>query len=83
MVVLERAVFITLRAGAVIAILLLLIGFFIYPPMLWAGAVIMMVTPLTRVLIAGICLVTRHEYAYFVMAAYVLSILVITILIRL
>lgn len=83
MVDLERTVFITLRSGAIVSAAFLVIGLFTSTSLLWAGALILMATPLTSVLIAGVCLISKREYAYFVMAAYILLILVITIVIRL
>lgn len=82
MVSLERAVFITLRGGVLIAASMLIIGLFTSESVLLAGAIILMITPLARVFIAGACLLSRQEYAYFAMAAYILLILVITIMIR-
>jgi hypothetical protein len=83
MVDLQRAVFITLRGGALTAAIMLMIGLFTSPSLLLAGAVILMITPLARVLIAGICLLMGREYVYFAMATYILLILVITIIVRL
>ncbi len=83
MVDLRRSVFVTLLAGAIASAVMLVVGFLTSPSLLVAGAVVLMITPMVRVLIAGICMLSKKEYVYFAMAAYVLFILVITIVVRL
>lgn len=69
-----------LRAGVLSAAVLLTIGFFFMPSLLWAGVIVLATTPLARVILSGLLFLYNGEMFFFFVALYVILILVISII---
>jgi uncharacterized membrane protein len=70
-----------LRTGVLMAAVLMLLGFFLTPNLLWAGVIVLAITPLVRVAMSGLLFLFKGERFFFVIALYVILILVISIFI--
>jgi uncharacterized membrane protein len=69
-----------LRIGVLLGATLMTVGFFYEISLIWAGIVVLALTPPIRVLIAGLTFLSKGEWIFFVIALYVISVLVIGIL---
>lgn len=81
MVDIEVTISWVLRTGVLIAALLMLLGFFMVPDLLWLGVLVLAITPLARVMMSGLLFLYNGERFFFIIALYVILILVISILI--
>lgn len=70
-----------LRTGVLSAAVLMILGFFFVPPLLWAGIVVLALTPLMRVVISGLAFLVKGDRVLFFIALYVIVVLVISIFI--
>jgi uncharacterized membrane protein len=68
-----------LRTGVLLGAMLMIAGFFSETSLIWAGIIVLALTPLLRVLIAGLTFLSKGEWIFFVIALYVISVLVIGI----
>jgi uncharacterized membrane protein len=68
-----------LRIGLMLGATLMTVGFFSETSLIWAGIVVLALTPLLRVVIAGLTFLSKGEWFFFVIALYVISVLVIGI----
>jgi len=68
-----------LRAGVLSSAALMTVGFLSEIPLIWAGIVVLALTPLLRVVIAGLTFLSKGEWIFFVIALYVISVLMIGI----
>ena len=69
-----------LRVGVLLSATLMCIGFIASPSILTAGVLVLAVTPLARVAMAGLLFLYNGERFFFTIALYVILILVISIL---
>ena len=80
MVEIETTLSLVLRIGVSLAAVLMSLGFFLTPALLWAGVIVLALTPLARVVMSGLLFLYKGERFFFVIALYVILILVISIL---
>jgi uncharacterized membrane protein len=71
-----------LRTGVMAGAVLMVIGLFAGANVIWFGVFILALTPLLRVIIAGLMFLSQKDMKYFIIALYVISVLVIGILIK-
>jgi uncharacterized membrane protein len=71
-----------LRTGVMAGAVLMAIGLFAGANVIWFGVFILALTPLLRVIIAGLLFLSQKDVKYFIIALYVISVLVIGILIK-
>jgi uncharacterized membrane protein len=71
-----------LRTGVMAGAVLMAIGLFAGANVIWFGVFILALTPLLRVIIAGLLFLSQKDMKYFIIALYVISVLVIGILIK-
>lgn len=71
-----------LRTGVMAGAVLMAIGLFAGANVIWLGVFILALTPLLRVTIAGLLFLSQKDVKYFIIALYVISVLVIGILIK-
>jgi uncharacterized membrane protein len=81
MVNIEMALSWVLRSGVLLAAALMSLGFFLNQDLLWAGVVVLAITPLLRVAMSGLLFLYNGEKFFFIIALYVIVILVISVLI--
>jgi uncharacterized membrane protein len=81
MVSLEIILSWVLRSGVLSAAVLMILGFLTAPAILWAGIVVLALTPLLRVVISGLVFLNRGDRFFFLIALYVIIVLVISIFI--
>lgn len=81
MVEIEATLSWVLRIGVSLAAVLMSLGFFLTPALLWAGVIVLALTPLARVVMSGLLFLQKGERFFFIIALYVILILVISILI--
>lgn len=71
-----------LRAGVISGVSITVIGFFLSQEIAWLGVLVLILTPFMRVIMAGAYFLSRREYAFFLLAAFVITMLVIGSLLR-
>lgn len=71
-----------LRTGVMAGAALMAMGFFAGVNVIWLGVLILALTPLLRVIIAGLLFLSHKDVKYFIIALYVILVLVIGILIK-
>lgn len=79
MVSVETILSLVLRTGLLLGAILMTAGFFSETGLIWIGIVVLALTPLLRVVIAGLTFLSKGEWIFFVIALYVISVLVIGI----
>jgi uncharacterized membrane protein len=82
MVSTEAAISWVLKAGAILSALLICLGFFIGLNIVWLGVLLLILTPFMRVVIAGFCFLSQRDMLFFIIALYVILILVIGSLLK-
>jgi len=82
MVSIEAILSWVLRTGVITGAVLMVIGLFAGANIIWLGVLILALTPLLRVIIAGLLFLSQKDVKYFIIALYVISVLVIGILIK-
>ncbi len=72
----------TLRGGVILSITLLLAGYFAFPGLAWLGVIVLILTPLLTV--GALCLIylSERDVPLFLMALYIVAVLVISSLLR-
>jgi uncharacterized membrane protein len=68
-----------LRTGVLLGAILMTVGFFSRTNLIWVGIIVLALTPLLRVIIAGLTFLSKGEWIFLVIAVYVISVLVIGI----
>ncbi len=71
-----------LRIGVLAGAGLMAIGMLFGPALIWAGVLVLSLTPFIRVLIAGVCFLLQKDFTYFLIALYVILVLVISSLMK-
>jgi uncharacterized membrane protein len=71
-----------LRTGVMAGAVFMAIGLFAGANVIWLGVFILALTPLLRVIIAGLLFLSQKDVKYFIIALYVISVLVIGILVK-
>lgn len=71
-----------LRTGVLLAAVFMSLGFFFTPFLLWAGIIVLALTPLFRVAISGLTFLAKGDRFFFLIALYVIFVLVISIYIK-
>jgi uncharacterized membrane protein len=71
-----------LRTGVIVGAALMAFGLFAGTSIIWLGVLVLALTPLLRVIIAGLLFLSQKDINYFIIALYVISVLVIGILIK-
>jgi len=56
----------------------MIIGIFAGQSVIWIGVLVLTLTPFIRVLMAGICFLSQKDMFYFLIALYVMLVLVIS-----
>ncbi|HPC27401.1 MAG TPA: DUF1634 domain-containing protein [Candidatus Methanomethylicus sp.] len=82
MVDVETTISWILRAGVLVSAALMAIGLFINPSIIWMGVLVLALTPFIRVLMAGLYFLGQKDAPYFVIALYVILVLVISSLMK-
>ncbi len=78
MVEVEAIISWILRLGVLASAALMIIGLFAGPSVIWMGVLVLALTPFIRVLMTGICFLGQKETSYFLIALYVMLVLVIS-----
>lgn len=81
MVSIETTLSWVLRTGVLLSASLMLLGFFTIPSFLWMGVIVLAATPLIRVIMSGLFFLIEGNRLFFIIAMYVILILVISIFI--
>lgn len=81
MVSIETTLSWVLRTGVLLSASLMLLGFFTIPTFLWMGVIVLAATPLIRVIMSGLFFLIEGNRLFFIIALYVILILVISIFI--
>ena len=81
MVSIETTLSWVLRTGVLLSASLMLLGFFTIPTFLWMGVIVLAATPLIRVIMSGLFFLIEGNRLFFIIAMYVILILVISIFI--
>lgn len=71
-----------LRTGVLAGAGLMIAGLIFGPALIWAGVLVLSLTPFVRVLIAGVCFLVQKDLTYFLIALYVIMVLVISSLMK-
>jgi|APFre7841882590_1041340.scaffolds.fasta_scaffold638547_1 uncharacterized membrane protein len=77
MVNIERVLSWVLRIGVMASASFMVIGFFTTSALIWAGVAFLILTPLMRIVMAGILFLAKNDRLYFIIALYVMLVLVI------
>ncbi len=72
----------TLRGGLILSITLLLAGYFALPGLAWLGIIVLILTPLLTVGVLCLIYLSEGEVPLFLMALYIVAVLVISSLLR-
>lgn len=81
MVSIETTLSWVLRTGVLLSASLMLLGFFTISSFLWMGVIVLAATPLIRVIMSGLFFLIEGNRLFFIIALYVILILVISIFI--
>jgi len=82
MVDVETVISWILRTGVLASAALMVIGLFVGPAVIWTGVLVLALTPFIRVLMAGLYFLGHKDVSYFVIALYVILVLVISSLLK-
>jgi uncharacterized membrane protein len=82
MVEVETVISWILRTGVLASAALMVIGLFVGPSVIWTGVLVLALTPFIRVLMAGLYFLGQKDASYFVIALYVILVLVISSLMK-